>query len=202
MMLEVLKRRFTRGKEEADLPDLIVVDGGRGQLAMALTAMAELGIDGVDAVGLAKMRVQAAPRSGEIERSEERVFLPGTEQSGDSQAQLQRAVSFAAGARRSPSFRDHASSQTSLAARHSIRRWIAFRASAARASGRCCAPSAASNGSKRRPSTNFSKFPRSTSSWLKRSCKRYTHRSKSSLWLRRWGRWAMGGELLSIPRLG
>ncbi|HEX5021128.1 MAG TPA: excinuclease ABC subunit UvrC [Candidatus Binatia bacterium] len=76
MMLEVLKRRFRRGKEEADLPDLIVVDGGRGQLAMALTAMAELGIEGVDAVGLAKMRVQAAPRSAEIERSEERVFLP------------------------------------------------------------------------------------------------------------------------------
>jgi excinuclease ABC subunit C len=77
MMLEVLKRRFTRGKEEADLPDLIVVDGGRGQLAMALTAMAELGIEGVDAAGLAKMRVLAAPRSSEIERSEERVFLPG-----------------------------------------------------------------------------------------------------------------------------
>lgn len=77
MMLEVLKRRFSRGKEEAALPDLIVVDGGRGQLAMALTAMAELGIEGVDAVGLAKMRVQAAARSAEIERREERVFLPG-----------------------------------------------------------------------------------------------------------------------------
>jgi excinuclease ABC subunit C len=76
MMLEVLKRRFSRGKEGADLPDLIVVDGGRGQLAMALTAMAELGIDGVDAVGLAKMRVQAAARSSDIERLEERVFLP------------------------------------------------------------------------------------------------------------------------------
>ena len=77
MMLEVLKRRFSRGVEEADLPDLIVVDGGKGQLAMALTAMAEVGVDGVEAVGLAKMRVQAAPRSAEIERSEERVFLPG-----------------------------------------------------------------------------------------------------------------------------
>lgn len=77
MMLEVLKRRFIRGKEVADLPDLIVVDGGRGQLAMAMTAMTELGIEGVDAAGLAKMRVQAAPRSSEIERSEERVFLPG-----------------------------------------------------------------------------------------------------------------------------
>jgi excinuclease ABC subunit C len=77
MMLEVLKRRFARGKEEAALPDLIVVDGGRGQLSMALAAMAEVGVTGVDVVGLAKMRVQAAPRSAEIERSEERIFLPG-----------------------------------------------------------------------------------------------------------------------------
>ncbi|HSK31703.1 MAG TPA: helix-hairpin-helix domain-containing protein, partial [Candidatus Limnocylindria bacterium] len=77
MMLEVLKRRITRGKAEADLPDLIVVDGGKGQLAMAIAAMIELGIDGVDAIGLAKMRVHAAARSSEIERLEERVFLPG-----------------------------------------------------------------------------------------------------------------------------
>jgi excinuclease ABC subunit C len=76
MMLEVLKRRFTRGKSEEDLPDLVVVDGGKGQLAMALAAMAEVGVKGVEAVGLAKMRVQSAPRSAEIERSEERVFLP------------------------------------------------------------------------------------------------------------------------------
>ena len=77
MMLEVLKRRFSRGKEEADLPDLVVVDGGKGQLAMALAAMREVGVTGVEAVGLAKMRVHAAPRSAEIERLEERVFLPG-----------------------------------------------------------------------------------------------------------------------------
>jgi len=77
MMLEMLKRRFSRGKEESDLPELIVVDGGKGQLAMAMAAMAEVGIEGVEAVGLAKMRVQAAPRSADIERSEERVFLPG-----------------------------------------------------------------------------------------------------------------------------
>jgi excinuclease ABC subunit C len=77
MMLEVLKRRFSPGKEEAGLPDLIVVDGGRGQLGMALAAMAELHIEGVDAVALAKMRVRAAVRSSEIERLEERVFLPG-----------------------------------------------------------------------------------------------------------------------------
>jgi excinuclease ABC subunit C len=77
MMLEVLKRRFARGKEEGDMPDLVVVDGGKGQLAMALAAMAEIGVTGVEAVGLAKMRVEAAPHSAEIERSEERVYLPG-----------------------------------------------------------------------------------------------------------------------------
>jgi excinuclease ABC subunit C len=77
MMLEVLKRRFARGKEHADLPDLVVVDGGKGQLAMALAAMADIGVTGVDVVGLAKMRVQSAPRSSQIERLEERVFLPG-----------------------------------------------------------------------------------------------------------------------------
>jgi excinuclease ABC subunit C len=77
MMLEVLKRRFTRGMREEEMPDLVVVDGGKGQLAMALAAMREVGVEGVDVVGLAKMRVQSAPRSAEIERSEERVFLPG-----------------------------------------------------------------------------------------------------------------------------
>jgi excinuclease ABC subunit C len=59
------------------LPDLIVVDGGKGQLAMALAAMTEVGVSGVEAIGLAKDRVQAAARSAEIRRSEERVFLPG-----------------------------------------------------------------------------------------------------------------------------
>jgi excinuclease ABC subunit C len=77
MMLEVLKRRFTRGKQEQEMPSLVVVDGGKGQLAMALAAMREVGVEGIDVVGLAKMRVQSAPRSAEIERSEERVFLPG-----------------------------------------------------------------------------------------------------------------------------
>jgi excinuclease ABC subunit C len=77
MMLEVLRRRFSRGLGEGDLPDLVVVDGGRGQLAMALTAMRELGIEEVDVIALAKMRVASSPRSSEILRTEERVFLPG-----------------------------------------------------------------------------------------------------------------------------
>jgi excinuclease ABC subunit C len=77
MMLEVLKRRIAKGKEQNDLPNLVVVDGGKGQLAMALTALAEVGVTDIDAIGLAKDRVEAAARSSEIQRSEERVFLPG-----------------------------------------------------------------------------------------------------------------------------
>jgi excinuclease ABC subunit C len=78
MMYEVLKRRFSRGVEEGGLPDLVVVDGGKGQLGMALSAMGELGVLGkIDVAALAKMRVERAPRSAEIERLEERVFLPG-----------------------------------------------------------------------------------------------------------------------------
>ena len=77
MMYEVLKRRFSRGIQEGDLPDLVVVDGGKGQLAMALAAMRELGVKDVDVAALAKMRVQPSARSPEIQRTEERVFLPG-----------------------------------------------------------------------------------------------------------------------------
>ncbi|MEK7341169.1 MAG: excinuclease ABC subunit UvrC, partial [Candidatus Binatota bacterium] len=77
MMYEVLKRRFSRGVQEGDLPDLVVVDGGKGQLAMALAAMRDLGVKDVDVAALAKMRVQPSARSPEIQRTEERVFLPG-----------------------------------------------------------------------------------------------------------------------------
>ena len=77
MMFEVLKRRFRRGLEESDLPDLVVVDGGKGQLGMALSAMHELGVRDVDVIGLAKMRVERAMRSSEVKHSEERVFVRG-----------------------------------------------------------------------------------------------------------------------------
>jgi excinuclease ABC subunit C len=76
-MFEVLSRRFRRGREQGDLPDLLVVDGGRGQLNVAVQVLRELEIDAVDVVGLAKARVARAARDKEVERSEERVFLPG-----------------------------------------------------------------------------------------------------------------------------
>jgi excinuclease ABC subunit C len=75
-MYEVLKRRYTRAIAENGLPDLMVIDGGKGQLGVASAVLAELGIAEVDLVSLAKDRVAADPRSPEIRHSEERVFLP------------------------------------------------------------------------------------------------------------------------------
>jgi excinuclease ABC subunit C len=77
MMFEILKRRFSRGVESGDLPDLVVVDGGKGQLGVALAVMKELGVEDLDVIALAKMKVQSSPRSSEVERTEDRVFLPG-----------------------------------------------------------------------------------------------------------------------------
>ena len=55
-MREILTRRYSRLLEEGlDLPDLIVVDGGKGQLSSAYAVLQELGIaDRVPIVGLAK----------------------------------------------------------------------------------------------------------------------------------------------------
>lgn len=75
-MHEVVSRRFSRGLREGDLPDLIVIDGGKGQLASAQAAMRDLGVTGVDLVALAKSR-ELDGGSGESQpnRSPERVFL-------------------------------------------------------------------------------------------------------------------------------
>ena len=57
MMEEVLKRRLQRGMLEQDLPDLFLVDGGKGQLGIALSVAGELGItDAIDWLGIAKER--------------------------------------------------------------------------------------------------------------------------------------------------
>lgn len=67
-MYEILGRRFRRALEGGDepgweLPDLIVIDGGKGQLGMVIAAMNDLGVpvgaEGVDVVALAKERKTA-----------------------------------------------------------------------------------------------------------------------------------------------
>ena len=55
MMHEVVYRRYRGVLERNDpLPDLIVVDGGKGQLNMALKALSELGLDYLSVAGIAK----------------------------------------------------------------------------------------------------------------------------------------------------
>ncbi len=74
MMREVLTRRFTRLlKEDAEggresWPDLVIVDGGAGQLNVALEVFADLGVSDVAVVAIAKGPERNAGR--------ERLFLP------------------------------------------------------------------------------------------------------------------------------
>jgi excinuclease ABC subunit C len=74
-MYEVLVRRLRRGKNEEEgweLPDLLVVDGGKGQLGVAVRAREDVGATDLEIVSVAKPRITAA---GEEEG--DRVFLPG-----------------------------------------------------------------------------------------------------------------------------
>ncbi|WP_431469742.1 excinuclease ABC subunit UvrC [Sphingosinithalassobacter sp. LHW66-3] len=60
MMREVLERRFARAqaedpdREKGDWPDLVLIDGGRGQLNAAMGVLEDLGIEDVTMVGIAK----------------------------------------------------------------------------------------------------------------------------------------------------
>jgi excinuclease ABC subunit C len=89
-MYEVLGRRFRRGKEASedtaagqwDLPDLFVVDGGRGQLGVALAAASDLGLHELKIVALAKEREWQPSESEDGVESDQskildRVYLPG-----------------------------------------------------------------------------------------------------------------------------
>ena len=79
MLAEVFSRRFSseRGVQDG-LPDLVVVDGGIGQLNAAAEIISELGLMGrFDLVSLAKSRVASNMADDAIQKSNERIFLPG-----------------------------------------------------------------------------------------------------------------------------
>jgi excinuclease ABC subunit C len=75
MMKEVLRRRFGRlvkeeeAGEEAVRPDLVLIDGGAGQIAAVMEVMADLGVDDIAVVGVAK----GPDRDAGLER----FFIPG-----------------------------------------------------------------------------------------------------------------------------
>ncbi|MFP4518633.1 MAG: helix-hairpin-helix domain-containing protein, partial [Oceanicaulis sp.] len=58
MMQAMLRRRFTRLQKERDqgapVPDLVLIDGGKGQLSSVIEVMAELGVDDVPVASVAK----------------------------------------------------------------------------------------------------------------------------------------------------
>ncbi len=68
MLKQVLERRVSRGIEENDLPDLILVDGGKGQLNAVRRALSELEAPPISVVSIAKNREGGGG---------DRVFVPG-----------------------------------------------------------------------------------------------------------------------------
>lgn len=74
-MYEVLSRRFTHTEYED--PQLIVIDGGKGQLAQAIRILDEIGRKDIPVVGLAKARTESNFQKQKVESTEERFFLPG-----------------------------------------------------------------------------------------------------------------------------
>jgi len=68
MMGEVLSRRFAKAVAENDFPDLFLLDGGKGQLGMAVNVLKELGIgDRVELASIAKEKANEG----------EKLFRPG-----------------------------------------------------------------------------------------------------------------------------
>lgn len=55
-VVESLRRLAAAGKSPITLPDLVIVDGGKGQLSAAVAELQRLGLDGLPIVGLAKQR--------------------------------------------------------------------------------------------------------------------------------------------------
>ena len=70
-MNEVLNRRFGKGDHSKPYPDLLMVDGGKGQLNIAVAVIRDLGLEGkFDIAGIAKKD----EKKGEVR---DKIFKPG-----------------------------------------------------------------------------------------------------------------------------
>ncbi len=82
-MYEIVSRRLKRGLEDGDLPDLLVIDGGKGQLGSVRAALDDCGIgDEIDIIGLAKSRPtktssEKTTTQEQPQHSPERIFVSG-----------------------------------------------------------------------------------------------------------------------------
>ena len=75
MMAEVLRRRFADPKDSRVLPDLLVVDGGKGQLAQTVAVLREFGLN--DRVPVAALAKESRDGGDDDARPSERLYLPG-----------------------------------------------------------------------------------------------------------------------------
>ena len=79
MMCQVLSRRFRAGEGEEEAlskPDMLLIDGGKGQLNIALAVLKELGVEGVEVRAIAKDRDEASAGKRGVRSKGERVFIP------------------------------------------------------------------------------------------------------------------------------
>ena len=76
MMYEVLLRRYQKALEENDLPDLVLLDGGKGQLNVAQEVFKELKVKNIDLISLAKERPLEETHLSRFRKTEEKVFHP------------------------------------------------------------------------------------------------------------------------------
>ena len=72
MMREVLERRIKHG----DLPDLLMVDGGIGQVNIFVAVLKELGLS-IPVIGIAKERSESDFQKMAVKKSDERLIIPG-----------------------------------------------------------------------------------------------------------------------------
>ncbi|MBX7149448.1 excinuclease ABC subunit UvrC [bacterium] len=81
MMMEMLMRRFDKediNNEGDACPDLLIVDGGKGQLGVALEVLKDLNIESVPVIGVAKGQGQGVRAKGLWDnKKEEEIYLPG-----------------------------------------------------------------------------------------------------------------------------
>jgi len=78
MMRQMLSRRFKQlaNDDGAVRPDLLLIDGGQGQLNAAVQAMSDLGVSNISVVGIAKGTEDSG---GGRNAGRERFFIPGKE---------------------------------------------------------------------------------------------------------------------------
>ncbi|MHC4942945.1 MAG: excinuclease ABC subunit UvrC [Planctomycetota bacterium] len=82
MIEEVVRRRLRRGVKERDLPDLIMVDGGKGQLSSALKTAGEFADASVPFIGIKKGGTRARAVHVRADADDEIVLPPGRHAKG------------------------------------------------------------------------------------------------------------------------